>query len=211
MKINPRRSFLTINILFIIILSCNKKVTPDKNIKAGNSSVEKENAKIDSTISTSLWKELPHSIIKNADSITMRFKNYRLFEIDSLAIRTILSKAPAEKFRDNQSMKLILELPMPGQGFMKFNVYRTTVMDSALEAAYPLLKTYGGQGMDDRTATLRLDFNVNGFHAYVISQSGEWFIQPAHGIPQHYLFCFYKRDFQAPDRRPFELPDSMKK
>jgi len=83
-------------------------------------------------------------------------------------------------------------------------------MDSALEARYPLLKTYGGQGLTDVTASVRLDFNPNGFHAYVISQSGEWLIQPlGKGITHHFLICFYKQDLV--DQHPFELPDSLRK
>jgi len=84
-------------------------------------------------------------------------------------------------------------------------------MDSALQAAYPSLQTYGGQGIDDRTAGVRLDFNTNGFHAYVISQAGEWLIQPVtKGVTTNYLRCFFKRDILIPDRRPFELPDSLR-
>jgi hypothetical protein len=158
-----------------------------------------------------LWTELPHEAFKGSDTLKTHFRNYKLFALDSLKMQSLLAKAPKEK-QNTDSLKLIIELPKPDGGFMKFRIYRTTVMEPALEAAYPLLKTYGGQGVDDRTAHVRLDFNQNGFHAYVSGQGGEWFIQPpAREITHQYLLCFFKRDALSPNRKPFELPRSPKK
>ncbi len=205
MKNKTVQSLLLFSCSSLLLFSCYKKIPADKNFKADTTVSPAKVATASSPQLSLLWNELPHEAFKEMSSVKMRFKNYRLFALDSLTMQTLLSKAPKEKQRNIQSLKIILELPRPDSGFMKFSIYRTTVMDSALEASYPLLKTYGGQGTDDRTANVRLDFNPNGFHAYVTSQSGEWFIQPAtRGITHQYLFCFFKQDVVTPDRKPFE-------
>jgi hypothetical protein len=81
-------------------------------------------------------------------------------------------------------------------------------MDSALEARYPQLRTYGGKGTDDATANARFDFNPNGFHAYITDRSGEWFMEP---LSRQIVICFNKQDAFSPGKSPFELPGSPTK
>ncbi len=170
-----------------------------------------EPAPAEASKNVSLWTELQPGVLKQPD-IKEKFKSYKVFALDSLKMQKILAKAPSEKERNNEALKVILEIPRPDGGFMKFRIYRTTVMDPALEAQYPLLRTYGGQGIDDPSANIRLDFNQNGFHSYVISQAGEWFIDPAkRGITHQLLLCYFKRDVIVKKRRPFELPDSLRR
>jgi hypothetical protein len=52
------------------------------------------------------------------------------------------------------------------------------MLDPALAAANPHLKTYRGAGVDDRTATAQIDVGPNGFHAMVISASGTIYVDP---------------------------------
>ena len=143
------------------------------------------------------------------DTSEIRFSKYKLFSLDSIKMQTLLTKSPRESsLKNKNAVENLIELPRPDSGNMTFNVYSTAVMDSALEAKYPSLKTYGGQGIEDRTAMVRLDFNQHGFHAYVISQAGEWIIQPAgKGITHQFLICFFKHDAQIPDRGPFEIQE----
>ncbi len=170
-----------------------------------------EPAPVEASKNVSLWTELQPGALKEPD-IKQKFKSYKLFALDSLKMQKILAKAPSEKERNNDALKVILEIPRPDGGYMKFRIYRTTVMDPSLEAQYPLLRTYGGQGIDDPSANIRLDFNQNGFHSYVISQAGEWFIDPAkRGVTHQLLLCYFKSDAIIKKRRAFELPDSLRR
>jgi hypothetical protein len=159
-----------------------------------------------------LWTELKRDAFPGLDTVKVKYRNYRLFALDSVMMQTILMKAPKGAPEKVSSPKTIVEIPVPDGGFARFNMYTTSTMDPALEAKFPTLKTYGGQGMDDPSSTIRLDFNQNGFHAYVKSQKGEWFVEPAgQGVTHRFLICFYKEDAVFPDKKPFELPDPKRR
>ena len=49
------------------------------------------------------------------------------------------------------------------------------------------VRTFGGQGLDDPTATIRLDYTPQGFHAQVLGDGGAWAIDPyTFGDTAHY-------------------------
>ena len=200
---------------FVFILCCLAGLLSCCNSKMSNNRQNTMDPQIAESVAKtpgSLWTALPQQAFNGMDTTNVRFKKFKLFALDSIQMQSLLLKSPNEKQHKKNSFVNIIELPRPDSGTMKFSIYSTTVMDSALEAKYPSLKTYGGQGVDDRTAMVRLDFNPNGFHAYVISQAGEWFIQPAtRGITHQFLICFFKQDALIPNRVPFELPDSRRK
>ncbi|MCX6292145.1 MAG: hypothetical protein NT126_10320 [Bacteroidetes bacterium] len=187
----------------LIFFSCSKKIHTVKTIPV---------VAHDSIRVSALWNELDPTAYHRSGTSNEKYKKYRLFALDSLQMQQLLAHAPSEKNRNIDSLKVILEFPRPDSGFMKFNIYRTSVMDPALEAQYPLMKSYGGQGVENRSASIRFEFNSNGFHAYVISSLGEWFIQPPEKKFTHqFLFCYFKSDFEIQGLPPFELPGSPRK
>jgi hypothetical protein len=116
----------------------------------------------------------------------------RPLTLDLVAARTVLAAAPPE----NQSgaAPLVLLLPLPTGGTGRFAVWQTAVMAPALAARYPEIQTYAGRGLDDATATVRLDLTPAGFHAQVLSVAGTVYIEPSQrGDAQHYL-SFFSRD-----------------
>ena len=194
--------------LSLFICSCSTNVNNAKQNSADTTAATPATTTVASDIPGPLWSLLDNQNLNVKDSTSFHYKKYKLFALDSLQMRQFLLSSPSPKNR-NQSSPHILEIPRPDSGFMKFSIYTTSVMDSALEAKFPLLKTYGGQGIDERSAMIRLDFNQNGFHGFVISQAGEWFIEPsAKGITHQSLVCFFKQDAITPNRSSFELPGS---
>ena len=80
-----------------------------------------------------------------------------------------LSRAPMERTRDLSKSAAILSLPMPDGSFQRFHIEESPVMDAALVAHYPEIKSYRGIGIEDETATVRFDWTSLGFHAFVLS------------------------------------------
>jgi hypothetical protein len=78
-------------------------------------------------------------------------------------------------------------------------------MAPELAAKFPEISTYAGQGLDDPTATTRLDWTPAGFHAIIFGLSGTVYIDPfSRNDVTHYI-SYYARDFiPSPDKRYVE-------
>ena len=113
--------------------------------------------------------------------------------LDAAGLRTALATAPPESRAG--AAPLLLALPRPDGTLVRFALREAPVMAPALAARYPMIKTYAGIGLDDATATVRLDLTPRGFHAQVLAGSGQsFFIDPVNQTDgQHYL-SFYRKD-----------------
>jgi hypothetical protein len=70
-----------------------------------------------------------------------------------------------------------------------FRVWEYEMMEPALAARFPEIKTFIGYGVDDPFATIRFDYNPYfGFSAQVLSTHGDVYIDPyAKGDTEHYI------------------------
>ncbi|HEX7294913.1 MAG TPA: zinc-dependent metalloprotease family protein [Pyrinomonadaceae bacterium] len=105
-------------------------------------------------------------------------RSYRAMRLDTLAFRSLIQRAPLERQSSPVAKELVLSLPLPDGGFMRFHIENSPIMEESLARRYPDIKTYRGQGIDDPTATVRFDWTQFGFHAIILSARGTVFIQP---------------------------------
>jgi hypothetical protein len=133
--------------------------------------------------------------------------SYRTVGIDGNALRDYLMQAPHENTVTAKNSDFILELPMPDGTQQRFSLVYSPIMEEGLAAQFPEIRTYLGQGIDDRTAILRCDFTPKGFHGIVIGQSGSIYIDPyAPGETDVYI-AYRKTDFYSTTSKVFdELP-----
>lgn len=61
-----------------------------------------------------------------------------------------------------------LPLPMPDGSSRRFSVVESPVLEPALAARYPEIRTYRGVAIDDPTISMRCDLTPEGFHATVL-------------------------------------------
>jgi hypothetical protein len=101
----------------------------------------------------------------------------RYFTIDLAEVAAWLAAAPAESF-DDPVPGLEVALPLPEGGSERFEIWASPVMHPELAAQYPEIRTYVGRGLDDRTATVRLDTTPAGFHALILSTRRTMLIDP---------------------------------
>ena len=116
--------------------------------------------------------------------------------LDEPGLRAALATAPPEGRPG--AAPLVLMLPQPDGTSARFTLREAPIMAPALAARYPQIKTYAGVGLDDATATVRLDLTPQGFHAQVLSSAGPGFlIDPARPTDlRHY------RSYDQQDLRP---------
>jgi hypothetical protein len=81
-----------------------------------------------------------------------------------------------------------LPLPLPDGTFGRFQIEESPIMEPDLAARHPEIKTYRGRGLDDATASARLDRTPAGFHGLILSGSGTIYIDPyRRGDITHYI------------------------
>jgi hypothetical protein len=100
----------------------------------------------------------------------------RTLRLDVARLQRHLRAVPLESA---QAEPALLALPLPGGGFGRFDVVESPILEPALQDRFPDIRTYRGQGRDDRTATVRLDLTRRGFHAMILSARGTTLIDPA--------------------------------
>jgi hypothetical protein len=117
----------------------------------------------------------------------------RSLTLDAAALRAALAPAPLESRAG--AAPLVLALPLPNGGTARFAVREAPVMAPALAAQFPAIKTYAGVGLDDPSASVRLDFTSQGFHAQVLTGGGQsFYIDPVTRTDTRHYLAFYQTD-----------------
>ncbi|MEZ5427595.1 MAG: zinc-dependent metalloprotease family protein [Pyrinomonadaceae bacterium] len=146
-----------------------------------------------------IWQEIDDANLKQRGG--ERFVSplvYKTFRLNKRALQPILDKAPLEFLTVGQNSDVILTIPMPDGSFGRFAVKESPIMEPALAATFPEIKTYVGQGIDDPTATTRFDMTPVGFRAIILSKDGTVYIEPySKGDTSNYI-SFNKENLGKP-------------
>jgi hypothetical protein len=103
---------------------------------------------------------------------------YRTLALNRRALEQLLATTVPEFSMPMETGGVELQLPMPSGEFARFLIQESPIMEPGLAARFPELKTYNGQGIDDPTATMRIDLTPRGFHAVILSANGDVYIDP---------------------------------
>lgn len=140
----------------------------------------------------------------------IRPQKYAAVQLNTEAMRIALSKAPMEWTPAAAAQPLEIALPLPDGTFGRFSVVESPTMAPALQAQYPDIRTYRGQGIDDPHASVRFDLTPAGFHAQVLTVStpgfdegGAWYIDPISRDDTTNYASYYKRDYARPAGKSF--------
>ena len=125
---------------------------------------------------------------------------YRTLALNKSSMAQLLAAAPAESPDRSPDDGSVILLPLPQGGYGRFSVLESPIMEPALAAQFPEIKTYIVQGIDDPTATGRLDTSPKGFRAMVIGVQGTFFIDPYWSNNDDVSICYAKKDFTNADK-----------
>ncbi|MET0321440.1 MAG: M12 family metallo-peptidase [Duganella sp.] len=126
-------------------------------------------------------------------------QRYHAATLNRNGIRSFMASAPRERSVDAESSPLIVSLPHPDGGYQRFAIVDSPVMEEGLAAKHPEIRTFSGRGVDDPTATLRMDITPLGLHASVRSPQGRWFVDPRAVRDDSVYHSYHARDL--PNRR----------
>lgn len=121
--------------------------------------------------------------------------DYRVLSLNVLAFQDLARTAPLELTYGVEDISPIMTLPMPDGSFARFRIQESVIMEPNLAARLPEVKTYRGQGVDDPTASARLDFTPLGFHGFIRSTRGAVYIDPFLKGDKGYYISYWRRDY----------------
>ncbi|HET9529450.1 MAG TPA: M12 family metallo-peptidase [Blastocatellia bacterium] len=143
-----------------------------------------------------VWHLIDESSIAAARSGVTRPASYSTFRLSAGAIEEVLNRAPAEFTRQAKDEPALIALAMPDGSFQRFRIEYSPVMEPALAAVFPYIKSFRAQGIDDPTATARFDWTPLGFHAIVISSRGAVYISPYSTSDLSNYISYYLHDLR---------------
>jgi hypothetical protein len=103
---------------------------------------------------------------------------YRTISLKKSAMESVLKRAPMEFTRTMEQGNVQIDLPLPDGGYGRFLIMESPLMPKSLAQRYPSIKTYIIQGIDDPTATGRIEMSDQGFHATILSEKESFLIDP---------------------------------
>lgn len=152
------------------------------------------------------WKEVSENSINKDLFAGGRYKPdaYKIFQLNEGVMQEGLKRAPLRSAVPAESSSLVITIPDADGNPIRFKAVESPVMDPALAAKYPEIKTYFGQGIDDPASTVYFDYSPRGFHAMVLSASKKtMYIDPVDRDGKYYVvfsrkdIVNYKRDFKC--------------
>jgi hypothetical protein len=156
----------------------------------------------DKQLQTGPWKDIAElSLPKPGKEAVLLPEKFRLLELDVEQLATSLSKLPANFSKDTDKPTMEIELPLPNGRSEKFVIFSDPIMHPDLAKQFPEIQTFAGRGIDDPTATIRMDLSPHGFNAQILSsKKGSIYISPvAMGDNRHNISYFKKDSKQAGD------------
>lgn len=130
---------------------------------------------------TPLWQPTPAPPARSGDAAQPGAGNWFTLDAPQLAAR--LASAPPET---QPAAAVTLELPYPDGTLHRFALTKVPVMAPALAARYPQIQTYAGRGLDDSTASVRLETSPAGLHAQVLDLTSALSIEQDPGTANRY-------------------------
>ena len=145
-------------------------------------------------LAQNIWTDAPDVLSDIQDARIQLPNDYRTLNLDFEAMKSVLENAPMEFTEAAKNQPLVIALPMPDGRMENFEVAASPMMEQGLADKFPEIKTYIVQGVDDPTASGRLDINAKYFNAFIISSKNSLLINPANEV---YL-SFYKKNQITP-------------
>jgi len=144
-----------------------------------------------------LWSETPKEgipLIQLKERSSVIF-DYKVFQLDLEGLKSQLIQAP---LRGNNISGLIVMFPNLDGDFEPYKVYEAPVLHPDLGSQFPEIKSYVGQGVDNKASVIRFSITVFGFHGMIMNPSGTLLIDPYTNDLNHY--ALYPKNKAQTDR-----------
>ncbi len=146
--------------------------------------------------SSGLWQDVTESSLRIAASERRIVPlQYRTVSLNQTELHSLLNTAPVEFTAEARTRPVTFPVPMPDGTTQHFAIVNSPVMEAGLAAKYPEIKTFAGQGIDDPSASVYIDWTYQGFHLMILSDKGSVFIDPYSISDRENYIVYYKKDY----------------
>ena len=152
------------------------------------------------------WKKVEVSDIssftKGQDLFTGSFKPsvYKLFSLDETGLGFGLKQARIQAVSKSD---FIIAIPIADGNIKHFRITESPVMQPKLQAEYPNIRTYLGQGIEDASSVIHFDFTPLGFHAIITSpEKSTVYINPVSTAKK--LYVVFDRSNLTQEKQVFD-------
>lgn len=149
----------------------------------------------DSTSTHQTNQQARSTIIAKTNQVG-RFSEARLLDLNIEELKDYLQQAPLE---NSGASTVSLTLPLPKGKYANYWLYQSPVMEPALAAKYPEIQTFRAVDRSNPLNTARLDLTPAGFHAMLMHDGMEIFIDPIGD--NHQYQSYYKADYARNKRQ----------
>lgn len=114
--------------------------------------------------------------------------SYLLFQLNESSLVTSLLNVPSERSVSAAQSAFIITVPNAEGQPERFHIVEAPVMDPALAARFPEIKSYAGTGIDVPASTIRFDVSPRGFHGMILSADRPTiYIDPLDHMEKYYV------------------------
>lgn len=152
---------------------------------------------------TSFWRK-PVTTEMTPNKVAQRDNFPEKFEVYQLNLTLLLNALQDVPNRLSAgSSNVVISIPNADGLLERFQMFEFSNFSSALQAQYPLVRSYIGKGLDDQTAVLRMSSDPKGFQGIIFRGNNETeFFEP---YSQDYkIYAFFKNTDRKKGLLPFE-------
>ncbi|WP_339888837.1 reprolysin-like metallopeptidase [uncultured Flavobacterium sp.] len=125
----------------------------------------------------SLWKSSTKSNVALLES-KMLLPQKNLFDLQVNELKNLVDQSPQRNSLNIKS-NIIISLPNADGEFERFGIYENSIMDPALAAQYPEIKSYIGVGIDNPSTSVYFSISPLGFKSMTLyADKSPVFIEP---------------------------------
>ncbi|MBS1729784.1 MAG: T9SS type A sorting domain-containing protein [Bacteroidetes bacterium] len=156
---------------------------------------------------SSLWRPVSESALtqsgKNVFAKNYQPEAYLAYALDESTMASMLRQAPSNKTTSPSKSGFIITIPVSDGSLESFRVVEASVMSPELQAKYPDIRAYSGQGITHPGSVIRFDMTPLGFHAMVISPDRKTiYINPVDRDNKYYIV--FDRDHLSKEKSVFD-------
>jgi len=137
------------------------------------------------------------------DELRIPVSQSEVYQLDIPGLQSVLAQTLPKSAIQSKADYVEIEIPVFGNELQKFGLFETPVMEAGLQAKYPEIRTYTGQGIDNPRQIIKLDIGPKGFHAMVFSTKQTFVIEPAYENDLNQYMVFRKGDVMVGEEHAF--------